>query len=204
MFRRALPWLAVAISFVLAGGATATAAKLISGKQIRSKAIATRHLANSAVTVAKTHRSVFDEAVRRARSQIPAGPAGAPGPAGPSGQNSMFTVEGPTGFGCAWAADGNPCEVASSSVSCPAGSGVTGGGHYGDIAMTTANSQPSGNGWLVIIVNENEFDSAEVSAYAVCSSGAAPTAGTARSRELRDSRFEAVRASQRRLETRRR
>lgn len=91
-----------------------------------------------------------------------AGPAGAQGPAGPAGPQgpaASFNVQFVTSASTYVAAN----SVGSATAVCPAGTKVIGGGITFDTALgnpivvqTTNVSRPSGNGWLVILVTEDD------------------------------------------------
>jgi Collagen triple helix repeat (20 copies) len=83
-----------AVAFVLSGG-LATAAKLITGRQLAPGTITRRELADGAVTARKLARGVKVKGAKGDRG--PAGAQGATGPAGPSGPAGTPGSRGDTG-----------------------------------------------------------------------------------------------------------
>ncbi len=130
--------IATALLVASLGGTTAAAGKLITGKQIKDRSIATRDLAVSA------------------RPK-----AGVPGPAGPAGGlSNVTTVEtAPIGYGPFV----SETAVIGMQASCPAGTTLVGGGyrHHAagstSIAHSVIHNAPAGpNRWGVILVNLDE------------------------------------------------
>lgn len=94
----------------------------------------------------------------------------------------MLTAESAPVSYCA--ASGGSCSVASATAACPSGTVVSGGGfrHLSgggtSLSNTLAWSAPNGNGWGIIIVNNDDASGDEFVATARCISG--PGARSAR------------------------
>lgn len=149
--------IATALLVASLGGSAAAAGKLITGKQIKDRSIATRDLAVSARPT-----------------------AGVPGPAGPAGGlNDVRTVETPPiGYGPL----SSEAAVIGMQATCPAGTTLVAGGyrHHAEgstsIAHSVIHNAPAGpNGWGVILVNLDETgDELIVVAQCATASAAAP------------------------------
>jgi hypothetical protein len=134
--RRPSPALIVAICAVLlASTGTATAARLITGKQIRDGTITGADIKNRSIGLQDLSRTAR-KGITGARG--PAGPAGPPGPAGPAGPagppgpagvTSVVRVSSPP-------VSALPGEVVGARANCPAGTVVIGTGFYASIART--------------------------------------------------------------------
>ena len=156
-------WIIATAVLVASLGATgASAGKLITGKQIKDRSIATRDLAVSA------------------RPK-----AGLPGPAGPAGGLSdVRAVEtAPIGYGPLT----SETAVIAMQATCPAGTTLVGGGYRHDAAGSTSivhsviHNAPAGpNRWGVILVNLDETGD-ELIVVAQCATGSA--AATVRMRQ---------------------
>jgi hypothetical protein len=148
---------------------TATAAKLITGKQIKDGSIGLVDLSAKAKNALKGKQ----------------GPSGPQGPQGPAGLAGAAGVPGPAGgFDPAKVSYvyGETVEVLPGTVDvptegeatalCPAGAKVTGGGMFFaqlDDNYDIVDNGPlgDGSGWSVIVAN-GSADSAFIAAYAVC------------------------------------
>jgi hypothetical protein len=143
---------------------TATAAKLITGAQIKNGSIGLVDISAKAKAALRGQRG-------------PAGPAGLAGPAGPAGAQGVPGANG--GFDPAKVSYvyGETVEVLAgtegeASALCPAGAKVTGGGMLFaelDDAYDVVDNGPlgDGSGWSVIVDN-GSADSSFIAAYAVC------------------------------------
>ncbi len=163
--------------FVVTGGA-ATAAKLITGKDIKNGSIKLKDLSKGAKDSLEGERG--PEGARGPQGAQgaagPAGAAGARGPQGPAGPSSLrisFAL-GDTQILCA--AGGGECEAAQSVAQCPAGMIATGGGYESEEAPPAPNSVLlnsstfDGTGWVVIMANEGDAEG-DFFAVAHCTPG---------------------------------
>ena len=137
---------------MLVSSASATAAFVVTSKNIKNGTIQTVDLS------AKAKKALKGKA----------GPAGARGPAGP---------QGPPGFvGATRVVSATfpvPSNTAGSpqTVSCPAGTGVISGGVISDTQGDTWVDAPSGNGWSGAANNVAGINPGEITVYALCAQG---------------------------------
>jgi hypothetical protein len=156
----------VAALFVVLTG-TATAAKLITGAQIKDGSIGLVDLS------AKAKRALKGK-------QGPAGPQGLQGPAGAPGVSGAQGVPGPAGgfdpakvsYVYGEVVEVLPGTEGQGSALCPAGAKVTGGGMLFaelDDSFTIVDNGPlsDGSAWSVEVVN-GSAGSSFIAAYAVC------------------------------------
>ena len=142
---------------MLVSSASATAAFVVTSKNIKNGTIQTVDLSAKAKKALKGN----------------VGPAGARGPAGP---------QGPAGFVGATrvvsATFAVPSNTAGSpqTVSCPAGTGVISGGVISDTQGDTWVDAPSGNGWSGAANNVAGINPGGVTVYALCAQGVAAPA----------------------------
>jgi hypothetical protein len=133
--------------FALAGG-TATAAKLVTGQQIKNGTIGTADLSGSAKRALRGN----------------AGPQGPAGPAGPSVVGTSLVVRSAqVPFG--------PTEVAKAAIAyCPPGHRAISGGGVSVSDDELAASIPAGDrlGWGVIGIDLVDNGGEYVEAYAIC------------------------------------
>ena len=161
--RRLIGAIAVAAvaMFVVTGGA-ATAAKLITGKDIKNGSIKLKDLS------------------KKARDALE-GQRGPQGPAGPSSLQITFAL-GETQILCA--TGGGECESAQSIAQCPDGMIATGGGSESEEAAPAPNSvllnssTSDGTGWVVIMLNEGDAEG-DFFAVAHCTPGSGAPGATA-------------------------
>lgn len=154
--------LGVIVIAVLFAATSATAARLITGAQIRDRSITIRDLAVSARPKA-------------GRRGLP-GPAGSAGPAG--GLSAVTTVaSAPVAYPPA--TDAGP-GIGAAQAACPAGSTLVGGGFYnaagGGTAFFTAtayNAPVSANAWGAVLINSDASEGDELVAVAQCATGTA-------------------------------
>ena len=144
--RRPSPALVVAlVALFVAFSGTATAALVmtgknikdgtITGKDVKNRALGTNKLSKSAVTSLKAERG-------------PAGPQGAAGPQGPQGEAGVQGPKGDTGVahittriaGIAFTANGSMGETKDGAAMCQAGESVVGGGYRLPSASILAGS----------------------------------------------------------------
>ena len=149
---------------MLVSSASATAAFVVTSKNIKNGTIQTIDLSAKAKRALKGNLG-------------PRGPAGAPGAQGQPGP------QGPTGFiGATRVVSGTfavPPNSAGSpqTVACPAGTGVISGGVISEAERDTWIDAPSGNGWSGAANNSGALSPGQVTVYAVCAQGApVPTA----------------------------
>jgi hypothetical protein len=154
--------LAVAAGAVVGAAGTASAGKLITGKQIKDRSIGLRDLSVAAREALYGQDGLNGEKGDR-------GPAGAPGVQGPPGLATLSDVEAPPTYQCA--SGGGSCQVGTSDAHCPAGSHVIAGGFVTDTPDNVVGwNRKVSNGWSVIATSYTAAPSA-VRAYAVCVSG---------------------------------
>jgi hypothetical protein len=158
----------VVAAVLLVGGAGATAATLITGKQIKDGTITGKDVKDKSLTAKDFKGSVQ-------------GPAGAQGPGGPQGPQGPGGPQGPAGrLGIASVETVHGADVPANSghvqatVLCPAGETAISGGVVaagGDAVLTDSypisQASPSRSGWLVIARNIGGFADT-VHAVAVC------------------------------------
>ena len=172
----------LATAGLLVGGtATAGAAGLLTGKDIKNESVTGRDLRNGTVS----GRDVRDGSLTKddftGSLAGPAGPAGPQGPAGPKGADGAPGPAGPAGPQGPSGVSGLQYVVAgevvannatkSWSVSCPAGKRAMGGGaastNAGTVFVRETAPLNDGLGWYVAIFN-NSGTAQEVYAWAVC------------------------------------
>lgn len=158
---------------VIALAGTATAGKLITGKQIKNGTITGIDLRDGSVTGADVKDESLTEADFTGSLEGPQGPQGEPGPQGPRGlrgdhgaSHLEYRVQPetiPSGATREW------------SVSCPSGKRVLGGGvssgNTGFVRMLEAAPSIDGKTWHVALKNES---AAAVTGYAWASCVTAP------------------------------
>src|SRR4051794_37164900 len=180
----------VAIFLALAGGATA--AKLISGKDIKNSSVTgadirdgslgSNDLSEGSIGPSRLSLAVQDKLDRAGTPgpQGPTGPAGSAGPQGPAGPAGVTGVKAVSSAPKAFSAGG----VVFQTVDCPGGSAVVGGGYrfatggQTSIAHSVGWDAPVGNGWGVIIISNDE-EGDELIVDAVCANGQSATARSA-------------------------
>lgn len=156
---RATVVVAALVAFAVLGG-SATAAKLITGKEIKNGSITGADVKKGSLGADKLSRA----ALRSLRAGQ-AGPAGASGPAGPSGPKGDAGQAGPPGApglaGAPGVSDLVTVHASRSSLSaetldvdveCPAGTRVLAGGgsvSFGDESVALTQSVPFREGWVV-------------------------------------------------------
>jgi hypothetical protein len=144
-----------AVVAMLVSSASATAAFVVTSKNIKNGTIQTVDLS------AKARKALKGKV----------GPAGARGPAGPTGP------QGPPGFVGATrivsATFPVPPNTAGSpqTVSCPAGTGIISGGVISEAQRDTWVDAPSGNGWSGAANNVGGIEPGELTVYALCAQG---------------------------------
>lgn len=167
-------WLVTVVALVLGISGTATAGKLITGKQVKKATLTGKHIKNGSLGESELSASARDALRGR---QGPVGPAGAPGATGPAGGlNDVVAVDGPVkAYG--------PSSVVSAQAACPAGSKLVGGGfkHQAgggtSIDTVTGWDAPAGaNTWGVILINHDNSSGDELVVVALCAQGTGATA----------------------------
>jgi hypothetical protein len=149
------------IAVVLALGGTATAASVITGKQIKNSSVRGADIKNKSLTPSDFSGSVKGAQGAQGSQGLPgaagaAGPAGAQGPVGPTGVAKIVAASADgTGYAFAY------CPAGTRPVS---GGGINGGTGY--LAASGAATDTGGIGWLVI---GNAGDA--MTAFVYCSSG---------------------------------
>lgn len=133
--RRPSPALVVAlVALFVAFSGTATAALVMTGKNIKDATITGKDVKNRALGTNK----LSERAVSALKGQSgPAGPQGATGPQGPTGEAGVQGPKGDTGVaqittriaGIAFAANGLVGETKDGAAMCQAGESVGGGGY---------------------------------------------------------------------------
>lgn len=171
-------WLIAVVAILFSITGSATAARLITGKQVKNNSLTGKDVRNGSLSGADINGSTLAELRGPAGPAGPAGAAGAPGTVG-----NVTTVEGPAmPYGTVGASS-----VVSATVDCPPGTILLGGGwkHQTGGGTSLAHSEawnaPVGNGWGVILINNDEGSGDELIAVARCgqSGGAATRAGSA-------------------------
>lgn len=182
MTKKPAPSMLVAcLALFVALGGSATAASLITSKQIKDSTITGRDVKNRSLTRADFNGSIAGPAGRAGASGAPgpAGPAGAPGAPGPAGARGatgpqgpagVVTTEGVLGPNVPLGSSSSTSSVQSSTADCPAGTIVTGGGFDVGVSDFIAFAEKSGNGYFVIAVNSGP-DASSVQAQAICARG---------------------------------
>jgi hypothetical protein len=146
---------------MLVSSASATAAFVVTSKNIKNGTIQTIDLS------AKAKRALKGNLGPRG----PAGAQGQPGPQGPTGFIGATRVVSGT-FAVPPNSAGSP-----QTVACPAGTGVISGGVISEAERDTWIDAPSGNGWSGAANNSGGLSPGQVTVYAVCAQGApVPTA----------------------------
>jgi hypothetical protein len=142
---------------MLVSSASATAAFVVTSKNIKNGTIQTVDLSS------KAKRALKGKAGK-------VGPAGARGPAGPPGFVGATRIVSAT-FPVPPNTAGSP-----QTVSCPAGTGVISGGVISEAQRDTWVDAPSGNGWSGAANNVGGIEPGELTVYALCAQGVgAPT-----------------------------
>ena len=157
------------VALALAIGGTATAAKLITSKNIKNGTIKAVDISTSA-----------KQSLRGQKGNTgPQGPQGAQGPAGPSAVARITVVDSPqAAFG--------PTDVVMSAIAfCPAGQlAVSGGGvSISDEELAATQATDSRDGWFVIGVDETDDGGEYVQARALCAPAGVAVAASGSSRE---------------------
>lgn len=185
----------VALFSSLAGGATA--AKLISGKQIANNSITGKDVRKNSLTskhvrklLVKDFRKDQLSSLQRAGEPGPPGPAGPEGPAGPQGQTGDKGDKGDPGadaFGTLTYRRSSPVSVAGGGhgqtyVACPAGTHPVGGGvevaTVGVEVMISVPARGVGShtgpptGWDAS-VNNNSGAGSQYRTYVICAASQA-------------------------------
>ena len=177
--------LGVAVVGALVATASAGAAALIDGEDVKNSSLTGKDVKDKSLT-----KRDFRGSVRG-----PRGFQGAQGLPGPSGIASVSTVDGPAGAYCA--GGGGSCSVASSLATCPAGSRVVGGGFDSSAIFSFVEFAKAGaTTYGVIVVNDGP-SSGTITAQAICASGP----GIASARATAASERDAIRARVRELRT---
>jgi hypothetical protein len=143
------------IAVVLALGGTATAASLITGKQIKNSSVTGADIKNKSLTP-----SDFSGSVKGDRGlQGIQGPSGAQGPAGIT---TVSTVNGP---------DVNvaPGDVGGADATCPAGSAVVGTGFSSSIG-SIGFAERFGASVGIAVANDSSI-TIQIHAQAICAAG---------------------------------
>jgi hypothetical protein len=171
------------LALFLALSGTATAAKLITGKQIARNAITGKHVKNGSLGPADFNGSVAGPAGPQG-PKGDTGPQGPKGDTGPQGPRGEVGPQGPKGFnGVAHQTLGfdiPPATDRSATVTCPAshprvvGGGVNVPSHAYESRVV--RSYPSSPGsWTVHVLNESgrpwNPETLHATAYAVCVGG---------------------------------
>lgn len=177
-----VPAALLALALVVGAGGTATAAKLITGKNIKDGSVTGADIKNRSLTGA----DVKDRSLKAsdlAKGVLPTVVAvpGQPGATGPSGP------PGAAAFGSLVYAKGGPFdnpagEVSKGAVVCPEGRYAIGGGAWGDAeapgqAVTASAPATEGNEvapsrWQVWMANATAED-ASFDVYAICATAGA-------------------------------
>ena len=174
-------WLVVlALSVLAVGGGSATAAKLITGKQIKNGSIKSADIGDGAVTSGDIRNGSIraGDLAPGATSNIansvsaPPGPAGPAGPAGAVGPTGPAGPAGSTGIAEIVTAEATDFNAGEAVANCPRGTRPVSGGGIdltpgGAIIASGATLDDNGRlGWAVI-----SSDFGEVTAFAYCSAG---------------------------------
>ena len=201
--RRVLVTAVLGALLLTAGVTGATAAGLITGKQIKDASVAGRDVADGSLTGADVRdgglrRSDLDGSVRGptgppgpagpAGGIGPAGPTGSPGPRGPAGAagpTGVTGVDGPPGVpGIAYPTLRRESRTVPAgsllrwTVPCPSSTNAVGGGFQGlrvNTGLLFSESAPSsdGQGWVLTVINTNGT-AQDVEGQAVCVSVGQP------------------------------
>jgi hypothetical protein len=159
------------IAVVLALGGTATAASLITGKQIKNSSVTGADIKNKSLTAADFSGSVRGaQGIQGARGlQGLPGPAGAAGAAGPAGITTVSTVNGPD-------VDVAPGDVGAADAACPAGSAVVGTGFFSSIG-SIGFAERFGASVGIAVANDSTI-TIQIHAQAICAMGQGVSART--------------------------
>ena len=170
--RTAVVLYAVIGVLVLISG-TATAAAMITGKQIKDNSVHGRDIQNASLTGVDVKNRSLTPADFTGSLQGPAGPTGPSGPAGPAGPAGP---QGPAGVSgvqyVSNAMDIGAGKTASWPSSCPVGKVVVGGGvsstnpRFARV-LESAPLDENGSGWWVVLRNEHTSPISAF-AWAVC------------------------------------
>jgi hypothetical protein len=175
-------WLIATALLVVSMTGSATAARLITGADIKNNSITGADIRDRSITAADLSASA------RNRLRGPQGAPGAPGPAGPAGPAGPPGPPGPQGpaGGVAATVDalgpeiavgplGSDTSVQASKAECPSGTVVVGGGYRGGVRLFIAVAMKSGNGYFVIAVNAGPLTES-IQAQAICASSSSAEA----------------------------
>ena len=159
--------------FVALGG-TATAARLITSKDIKNGTIKTVDMSPSAKRALKGNRG----ATGPQGLAGPAGPTGAQGPAGPSTVSAITPVFGSLVV--------PPGQVDGGFVSCPSGSRAVSGGFFTDSGTVfLSEATDDRTGWLVAVDNTASTTEANLEAAAYCAGAGQAVAASAAPKHLK-------------------
>jgi hypothetical protein len=165
---RAIRLAMVLCAVAVVAASSATAARLITGAQVKNSSLTGADIRNRSLTSLDFRGSVRGPAG-------PAGPAGAPGTAGIA---SIVRVDGPV---VAQGGFGSGSGVQTATATCPAGAFATGGGYNSagiDNLIEYAKSSPTS--YSVIAVNFSNT-ATTISAHVICAAGSGLTGTLARS-----------------------
>ena len=171
-------WVVAVCAILLSITGSATAAKLITGKQIKNNSVTGQDVKNGSLASGDLSASARDALKGNVGpAGAPGAPgapgaAGAPGPAGPSGIQNITTVKARTEL-CSGTAS---CSIGVARAVCPSGSKpVSGGGgavSAGGLFVTVASSSNGqADGWGAGGDNYGGGTGAYVEAFAYCSTG---------------------------------
>jgi hypothetical protein len=177
--------MSITIAIVLAGAvATAGAATVITGRNVRNGSLTGADLRNSSVTGADvrngslTARDFRERPVGERGPAGPAGPPGAPGPAGPAGPVGAPGVAGIATVTSVRSGQVSvaPGTVGSATATCPAGTALVGTGFNASIG-NVGFVERFGNATGIGVLNDRTI-TIQIEAQAICASGPGITAAS--------------------------
>jgi hypothetical protein len=172
----------LAVVFSIAG--SATAASLITGRQIKNGSITGADVKNRSISSS----DLTSATVRKLRKAGPIGPVGPPGPQGAGGPRGLPGLPGPqgapgvsTGTRLTRVQNKETLQPDTSgfvTATCPQGSGVVSGGYLDEGLGLVIGSDTFGasNAWSIKYDNMGTGTTADVTAFAYCAPMDAPVA----------------------------
>jgi hypothetical protein len=170
--RRGVPTIAIAGALlVVSATGGATAALVITGKQIKDNSVTTKDIKNGTLKSKDLAASTVAALKGNTGATGPAGPAGPQGATGPVGATGGFTGVQRVSVDRTVNASGDYYGSAFVTVACPTGKIAVSGGYYlassaVDVAVHTSRPNATGTAWEVYVRSSTSSFSATF--YALC------------------------------------
>jgi hypothetical protein len=170
--RRGVPTIAIAGALlVMSAAGGATAALVITGKQIKDNSITTKDVKNGTLKSKDLAAATVAALEGNTGATGPAGPTGPQGPAGPTGATGGFTGVQRVSVDRAITASGDYYGSAFVTVACPNGKIAVSGGYYlassaVDVAVHTSRPNSTGTAWEIYVRSSSSNFSGTF--YALC------------------------------------